>query len=73
VKASADLDAQMRAAAFEQVGRTWLGDSRPERVVDTDGSLEDVFVRLVLGERPGARRWAAAGAIAVGAALLRLA
>jgi drug/metabolite transporter (DMT)-like permease len=32
-----------------------------------------VLARIVLGERPGARRWAAAGAIAVGAALLRLA
>lgn len=32
-----------------------------------------VLARLVLGERPGARGWAAAGAIAVGAAVLRLA
>jgi drug/metabolite transporter (DMT)-like permease len=32
-----------------------------------------VLARVVLGERPGARRWAAAGAIAAGAALLRLA
>lgn len=32
-----------------------------------------VLARIVLGERPGALRWTAAGAIAVGAALLRLA
>jgi len=32
-----------------------------------------VLARLVLGERPGLRRWTAAGAIAVGATLLRLA
>ena len=32
-----------------------------------------VLARLVLGERPGARGWAAAGAIALGAAALRLA
>ncbi len=32
-----------------------------------------VLARAVLGERPGARGWAAAGAIAAGAAMLRLA
>jgi drug/metabolite transporter (DMT)-like permease len=32
-----------------------------------------VLARVVLGERPGARGWAAAGAIAAGAAVLRLA
>jgi drug/metabolite transporter (DMT)-like permease len=32
-----------------------------------------VLARLLLGERPGLRRWAAAAAIAAGAALLRLA
>ncbi|KAA5614782.1 EamA family transporter [Rhodovastum atsumiense] len=32
-----------------------------------------VLARLVLGERPGRRRWLAAGTIAAGAALLRLA
>jgi drug/metabolite transporter (DMT)-like permease len=32
-----------------------------------------VLARVVLGERPGLRRWAAAGAIAAGATLLRLA
>jgi drug/metabolite transporter (DMT)-like permease len=32
-----------------------------------------VLARVILGERPGALRWAAAGTIAVGAALLRLA
>jgi drug/metabolite transporter (DMT)-like permease len=32
-----------------------------------------VLARIFLGERPGAWRWTAAGAIAVGATLLRLA
>ena len=32
-----------------------------------------VLARAVLGERPGARGWLAAGAIAAGAAMLRLA
>ncbi len=32
-----------------------------------------VLARIILGEKPGALRWTAAGAIAVGAALLRLA
>ena len=32
-----------------------------------------VLARVVLGERPGARGWAAAAAIAAGAAVLRLA
>jgi single-stranded-DNA-specific exonuclease len=29
------------AAAFEEVGRSWLGQGESERVVETDGALED--------------------------------
>lgn len=40
------------AAAFETVGRDWLSQSQLERVVETDGSLEDAyfttqFIRLL--------------------------
>jgi len=31
------------AAAFEKVGREWLGQSQLERVVETDGPLEDAY------------------------------
>jgi single-stranded-DNA-specific exonuclease len=31
------------AEAFEQVGRTWLNSQQLERVVETDGSLEDAY------------------------------
>jgi single-stranded-DNA-specific exonuclease len=31
------------AAAFEAVGRSWLGQHQLERVVETDGALEDAF------------------------------
>ena len=31
------------AAAFEAVGRDWLSQSQLERVVETDGSLEDAY------------------------------
>lgn len=31
------------AEAFEQVGRTWLSGSQLERLVETDGSLEDAY------------------------------
>jgi single-stranded-DNA-specific exonuclease len=31
------------AAAFEKVGRDWLGQSQLERVIETDGPLEDAY------------------------------
>ena len=31
------------AAAFEKVGREWLGQSQLERVIETDGPLEDAY------------------------------
>jgi single-stranded-DNA-specific exonuclease len=31
------------AAAFEEVGRTWLSSQQLERVVETDGPLEDAY------------------------------
>ncbi|MFC5475334.1 single-stranded-DNA-specific exonuclease RecJ [Paraherbaspirillum soli] len=43
------------AAAFEKVGRDWLGQSQLERVIETDGPLEDAyyttqFIELMEGQ-----------------------
>ena len=34
------------AIAFEQIGRTWLGNTELERVIETDGPLEDAYYTL---------------------------
>jgi len=45
------------AAAFEQVGRSWLNSQQLERVVETDGALEDAYFTIEFIELLGAQVW----------------
>ncbi|MFI4941158.1 MAG: single-stranded-DNA-specific exonuclease RecJ [Burkholderiales bacterium] len=45
------------AEAFEQVGRTWLDSRQLERVVETDGSLEDAYFTTQFIELIDAQVW----------------
>ncbi len=45
------------AAAFEAVGRDWLGKSQLERIVETDGSLEEAYFTTQFIELLGAEVW----------------
>ena len=45
------------AAAFEAVGRSWLSQNQLERVLETDGPLEDAFFTLQFIELIEAQVW----------------
>ncbi|HWW08524.1 single-stranded-DNA-specific exonuclease RecJ [Collimonas sp.] len=45
------------AAAFEKVGRDWLGQSQLERVIETDGPLEDAYYTTSFIELMDAQVW----------------
>ncbi|MDR3480321.1 MAG: single-stranded-DNA-specific exonuclease RecJ [Burkholderiaceae bacterium] len=45
------------AAAFEQVGRSWLDSRQLERVVETDGALEDAYFTIEFIELLDAQVW----------------
>ena len=45
------------AAAFERVGRSWLTQAQLERVLETDGSLEDTFFTVNFIELIGSQVW----------------
>jgi single-stranded-DNA-specific exonuclease len=45
------------AQAFEQVGRTWLNVQQLERVVETDGALEDAYFTTQFIELIDAQVW----------------
>jgi single-stranded-DNA-specific exonuclease len=45
------------AEAFEQVGRTWIDSRQLERVVETDGSLEDAYFTTQFIELIDAQVW----------------
>ena len=45
------------AAAFEQVGRSWLDSRQLERVVETDGALEDAYFTVEFIELLDSQVW----------------
>ena len=45
------------SAAFEAVGRGWLGKHQLERVIDTDGSLEHAYYTIDFIDTIGAQVW----------------
>ncbi len=45
------------AAAFEQVGREWLSEPQLERIVETDGALEDAYYTTAFIELIDSQVW----------------
>jgi single-stranded-DNA-specific exonuclease len=45
------------ASAFEAVGRAWLGPQPPERILETDGALEDAYFTLAFLDTIDAEVW----------------